>query len=136
MDWKQSGGYLNLINGVKLLIISPKHSLKIGFTSDDKFIETITFAGVYVYDDVYKLKGKHFSKFEASTPQFIVKILNNNGKTYLASVFNGIYTYENGVFTSLVNAKIWDEKKFKHITSNERKQLILAAEFWRRRFCS
>lgn len=107
----------------------PKHSLKIGFTSDDKFIETITFAGVYLYDDVYKLKGKHYSKFKNSTPQFIVEILNSKEKTYLISVFNGLFKYENGEFRSYLFENIWKEKKFKHITVNAKGQIILAAEF-------
>lgn len=107
----------------------PKHSLKIGFTADNKFIETITHAGVYLYDDVYNLKGKHYSKFDNQTPQFIVKILNNKGKTYLASVFNGLFVYQKGKFQSYLNDKIWTEAKFKHITKNDKGQLILAAEF-------
>ncbi len=113
----------NIINYI------PKHSLKIGFTSDDKFIETITFAGIYLYDDVYKLKGKHYSKFDNSTPQFIVKILNSKEKTYLISVFNGLFKYEKGKFRSYLFENIWKEKKFKHITVNSKGQLILAAEF-------
>ncbi|WP_428224646.1 histidine kinase [Flavobacterium sp.] len=107
----------------------PKHSLKIGFTIDDKFIETITYGGLYLYDDVYKLQGKHFSKFENATPQFIVKILNNRKKTYLISVFNGLFSYSNGKFTSFLFENIWNEKKFKHITSDAKGNLILAAEF-------
>lgn len=107
----------------------PKHSLKIGFTSDDKFIETITFAGLYVYDDVYNLVGKHYSKFDNNTPQYIVKVLNHGNKTYLISVFNGLFTYENGKFRSYLYDNIWKEKKFKYITVNSKGQLVLAAEF-------
>ena len=113
----------------KIINYIPKHSLKIGFTSDNKFIETITYAGVYVYDNVYQLKGKHYSKFDNKTPQFIVKILNNKDKTYLISVFNGLFVHQKGKFKSYLFENIWKEKKFKHIAINNKGHLVLAAEF-------
>jgi hypothetical protein len=107
----------------------PKHSLKIGFTYDGKFIETITYAGTRLYNNVHSLANKHFSKFKKNTPQFIVKILTNKDRTYLLSVFNGLFAYKNNQFHSYLVEGIWKEKKFKHITINSRGQLILAAEF-------
>lgn len=108
----------------------PIHSYKIGFTTDNKFIETIPYAGVRLYDDVKNLKGKHFSEFDKHTPQDIVKILNNNNnKTYFLSVFKGLFVYQNNRFKSYLADGIWKEKKFKHITKNDKGQLILAAEF-------
>ncbi|NWL04224.1 histidine kinase [Flavobacterium collinsii] len=107
----------------------PKHSLKIGFGYDDKFIETVTYAGTRLYDNVYNLKSQYFSKFAMNTPQFIVKILSNKNKTYLLSVFNGLYVYHNHKFQSYLFDGIWKEKKFKHIAINGKGQLILAAEF-------
>jgi hypothetical protein len=35
----------------KIIHYIPKHSLKFGFASNHKFIETIAYAGVRVYDD-------------------------------------------------------------------------------------
>ena len=122
-------GIFEISSQGKIIAYVPKHSLKIGFTTDDKFIETITYAGVYLYDDVYKLKGRHYSKFEEITPQYIVKILNHNDRTYLLSVFNGLYVYKNNEFHSYLVEGIWKEKKFKHITVNPKGQLILSAEF-------
>ena len=107
----------------------PKHSLKIGFTYDGKFIETITYAGTRLYNDVHRPISKHFSKLEKNTPQFIVKILTNKDRTYLLSVFNGLYVYKNNQFHSYLAEGIWKENKFKHITKNDKGQLILAAEF-------
>ncbi|TDD75005.1 sensor histidine kinase [Flavobacterium caseinilyticum] len=107
----------------------PKHSLKIGFTYNGKFIETITYAGTRLYENVHSLDNKHFSKFEKNTPQYIVKILTNKDKTYLISVFNGLYVYKNNQFHSYLAEGIWNEKKFKHITVNHKGQLVLAAEF-------
>ncbi|UQD56890.1 histidine kinase [Flavobacterium sp. K5-23] len=107
----------------------PKHSLKMGFTYDDKFIETITYAGVRLYEDVHSPSVKHFSKLKKNTPQYIVKIVTNKDKTYLLSVFNGLYVYKNNQFHSYLAEGIWKEKKFKHITINNKGQLILSAEF-------
>jgi hypothetical protein len=53
----------------------PKHSLKFGFSSNHKFIETIAYAGVRVYDDIHSLRSTHFSTVEKNTPQYIVQIL-------------------------------------------------------------
>ena len=113
----------------KIIAYIPKHSLKIGFTGNDKLIETIPYAGLRVYDDVYNLKGKHYSIFDKTTPQYIVKILTNKDKTYLLSVFNGLYVHHNNKFQSYLEDGICNEKKFKHIAVNDKGQLILAAEF-------
>lgn len=113
----------------KIINYLPKHSLKMGFTYDGKFIETITYAGVRLYDDVHGQSIQHFSKFKNNTPQYIVKIVTNQDKTYLLSVFNGLYVYKNNKFHSYLAEGVWKEKKFKHITINKRGQLILSAEF-------
>ncbi|MFD2941963.1 sensor histidine kinase [Flavobacterium notoginsengisoli] len=122
-------GIFEIDKNYKLINYLPKHSLKIGFTYDNKLIETITYAGTRVYENLKTLENTHYSKFEKNTPQYIVKILTNNNKTYLLSVFNGLYVYRNGEFQSYLADGIWKEKKFKHITKNNKGQLILAAEF-------
>jgi two-component sensor histidine kinase len=122
-------GIFEINSDAKIIGYIPKHSLKIGFSYNDKFIETITYAGTRVYDDVYSLKSRHYSKFEKNTPQYIVKILNHKDKTYLLSVFNGLYVYKHNQFQSYLADAIWKEKKFKHITVNDKGQLVLAAEF-------
>lgn len=122
-------GIFEIDQNYKIVNYLPKHSLKIGFTYNHKLIETITYAGVRVYENLKTLENTHYSKFEESTPQYIVKILNNNQKTYLLSVFNGLFVYENNRFQSYLADGIWKEKKFKHITKNNKGQLIIAAEF-------
>lgn len=122
-------GIFEIDKNYKITNYLPKHSLKIGFTYNDKLIETITYAGVRVYENLKTLENTHYSKFKKNTPQYIVKILTNNNKTYLLSVFNGLYIYKNEQFQSYLADGIWKEKKFKHITKNNKGQLILAAEF-------
>lgn len=122
-------GIFEIDKNYKIINYLPKHSLKIGFGYNDKLIETVTYAGVRVYENLKTLENKHYSKFEKNTPQYIVKILTNNDKTYLLSVFNGLYVYKNNQFQSYLADGIWKEKKFKHITKNKKGQLILAAEF-------
>jgi regulator of extracellular matrix RemA (YlzA/DUF370 family) len=77
------------------------------------------------YDDIHSLRSTHFST-EKSTPQYIVQILNNRTKPIFVC-FNGLYVYQNNKFRSYLVDGIW-EKKFKHITINDKDQLILAAE--------
>jgi ligand-binding sensor domain-containing protein len=113
----------------KIINYVPIHSYKIGFTSDNKFIETIPYSGVRVYDDVYHLKAKHFSEFDKNTPLDVVGIVNSNDKTYLISVFQGLFLQQNHKFQSLLKANIWKESKLKFITKNKKGNLIIASEF-------
>lgn len=113
----------------KIINYIPIHSYKIGFTNDHKLIETIPYAGVRVYDDVYHLKAEHFSEFDKNTPLDIVGILNTADKTYLISVFKGLFVHQNKEFKSLLNDNIWKESKLKFITKNKKGNLIIASEF-------
>jgi hypothetical protein len=113
----------------KIINYVPVHSYKIGFTNDNQFIETIPYAGVRVYDDVYHLKAKHFSEFDKNTPLDIVGILNTDDKTYLISVFQGLFVHQNKAFQSLLKDNIWKESKLKFITKNKKGSLIIASEF-------
>ena len=113
----------------KIIHYAPIHSYKIGFTNTNKFIETIPYEGVRLYDDVYHLKAKHYEASQIHTPQNIVGIVNNTNQTYLISVFQGLFLYQNNAFQSLLNDKIWNEKRLKFITKNEKNQLIIASEF-------
>ena len=113
----------------KMINYLPIHTYKIGFTIDNKLIETIPYAGVRVYDDVYHLKAKHFSEFDKNTPLDIVGILNADDKTYLISVFQGLYVHQNKKFKSLLNENIWKESKLKFISKNKKGNLIIASEF-------
>ncbi|PKH67795.1 histidine kinase [Flavobacterium sp. ALD4] len=103
----------------------PIHTYEFGFTGNNKFFETNPYGGVHVYDDIYNLKVN--SVDEKTTA--IVNILNHNQKTYLLSVFNGLFVHHDNQFHSYLAEGIWKEKKLKHIVMNDRGQLILASEF-------
>lgn len=113
----------------KIVNYLPIHTYKIGFTNDNKFIETIPYGGVRVYDNVYQLKAKHFSEFDKNTPVDIVGIVNTENNTFLISVFKGLFKHENNQFQSLLNKEIWKESKLKFITKNNEGHLIIASEF-------
>lgn len=82
-----------------------------------------------MYDDVYHLKAKHFSEFDKNTPLDIVGILDSKDKTYLISVFQGLFVHQNNKFQSLLNENIWKESKLKFISKNDKGNLIIASEF-------
>lgn len=113
----------------KIVAYLPIHTYKIGFTPTNKLIETIPYAGVRVYDNEYTLKGKHFSEFDSKTPTDIVSVVALNGKTYMASIFKGLFVHDGKNFTSYASKGIWSEPKLKFITKNDKNQLIIAAEF-------
>jgi len=107
----------------------PIHTYKIGFTPTHKLIETIPYAGVRIYDNEYALKGKHFSEFDTETPTDIVSVIAMNGKTYMASIFKGLFVQDGKEFTSYAGNGFWKEQKLKFITNNNKHQLIIATEF-------
>ena len=113
----------------KIINYTPIHSYKIGFTYDHQFLETIPYAGVRIYDNVTSLKAKHFSEYNINTPLDVVGILNSADKTYLISVFQGLFVYQNKAFKSLLKKGIWKESKLKFITQNKQGNLIIASEF-------
>ncbi|MEZ7506757.1 histidine kinase [Flavobacterium sp. Arc2] len=103
----------------------PIHTYEFGFTGENKFFETNPYGGIHVYDDIYTLKVNSIDKKATA----IVDILNHNQKTYLLSVFNGLYVHHDNQFHSYLVEGIWKEKKFKHIAISNRGELILATEF-------
>jgi hypothetical protein len=109
----------------KIINYIPIHTYEFGFTGDNKFFETNPYGGVHVYNDIYSLKVNMVD--EKATA--IVNILNHNQKTYLLSVFNGLYVHYDNQFHSYLAEGIWKEKKLKHIVMNDRGQLILTSEF-------
>ena len=80
----------------KIINYVPIHTYEFGFTPNNKFFETNPYGGAHVYEDVYKLKVKSFDEKVTA----IVKILNHNDRTYLLSVFNGLFVYKNNQFHS------------------------------------
>jgi ligand-binding sensor domain-containing protein len=122
-------GIFEMDRAGKLNHYIPKHSMEIGFTPQGKFIQTVPYSGVNLFDDVYQSNYRVFSRFDSITPQFIVGIQKEKQKTYLISVFNGLFSYEKDKFRSYLVDKTWKEKRFKHITSNAKGQLIVSAEF-------
>jgi hypothetical protein len=82
-----------------------------------------------VYDDVHNLERTHYSKYDKNTPRYIVQIINNKDKTYLLFIFYELYVYQNNQFQPYLADGIDKENKFKHITVNDKGQLILVAEF-------
>jgi len=109
----------------KIISYIPIHTYEFGFTGNNKFFETNPYGGIHVYDNIYSLKVN--SVDEKTTA--IVDILNHNQKTYLLSVFSGLYVHRDNRFHSYLAQGIWNEKKFKHIVINNKGQLILASEF-------
>ena len=113
----------------QLLAYLPIHSYKISFTSEGTLIETIPYAGLRVCKDAIDIKGKHYSEFDSNTPKDIVGIINNGTKTYLISVFDGLFEYDGNYFYSILKSGQWKESKLKYITKDNKGRLIIATEF-------
>jgi len=100
----------------ELLRYIPLHSEEFNFTNAGELIETNPYGGVRVYSDLDSFKFTQFQQDDPKTPTMVVNSLKQGSKTYLLSVFTGLYVWENNQFKSYLRDGIWNEKKLKHIT--------------------
>ncbi|MCP9199766.1 histidine kinase [Gramella sp. GC03-9] len=112
----------------KLQRYIPLHSEEINFSEGGELIETHPYGGVRIYSDLEDFEYTHFRQEDPLTPTMVVNSLKKAGKTYLVSVFSGLYKWENGAFRSYLEDGTWQEKKLRHITQlNE--NLAMSNEF-------
>lgn len=107
---------------------SPLHTEEFNFTTNGKLIETNPYGGLRVYDNLDSLSYKHFPQHRQNTPTMVVSSLRIRDRTYLTSVFSGLYLYENGYFQSYLRAGIWEEENLRHIVAY-RDDLAVSSEF-------
>lgn len=96
----------------------PLHTLVFDFGPSDELIETNPYHGLRVYNNDEKLDYTYYPSTLLSTPTDVVSTLKGKNKTYLLSVFKGLFTYD-GTFKSLLATDVWKEKKLRHITELE-----------------
>lgn len=96
----------------------PLHTQAFNFTPDGALLETNFYHGSRVYTSLKPLAYTYYDVVTNNqNPQHIVGTLQHGNKTYLTSIFNGLYAYENGTFTSYLTNKIWQEKRLRHSTA-------------------
>jgi hypothetical protein len=118
---------LDLIGKIQTYL--PVHSFSIGFTPDGKLLETNPYAGVRVYSDPGSFQYTYFEPSMPSTPLQIAKVVKGKDRSYLASVFHGLYHWDGVEFFSYKNKEIWEEAKFKTLHYTEDGELVAGTEF-------
>jgi hypothetical protein len=113
----------------KFLAYLPVHAYTIGFTPDGKLLETNPYDGVRIYDDPKNFVFTYFEPTDPSTPLQISTVVKSANRSYLASVFHGLYHWDGGAFFSYKNLGIWDESKFKTLHHTEDGRLLAGTEF-------
>ena len=106
----------------------PLHTEEINFTKNGYLVETHPYGGVRVYHNLDDFNYTHFVQEDPETPTLVVNSLKNNDKTYLLSVFSGLYAWEKDKFISYSQNGIWKEKKLRHITTLGR-DIAISTEF-------
>jgi len=106
----------------------PVHTEEFNFTTKGDLIETNPYRGLRVYSDLDKFEYRYYPDSTSATPTMIVNSLKTDDKTYLLSVFTGLYIWENNEFTSYSSSGIWLENKLRHITPLEN-NLAISNEF-------
>ena len=102
-----------------LIRFVPLHSEEINFTEAGDLIETHPYGGLRIYSDLDNFKYTHYKKEDPLTPTMVVNSLHDGRKTYLLSVFSGLFVWENQEFKSYLQDKIWEENRLRHITTLE-----------------
>ncbi|WP_026955390.1 histidine kinase [Algoriphagus vanfongensis] len=128
--WANSNiGIFQLSLDGKLQNYLPVHAYSIGFTPSGELLETSPYAGVRIYSDPAKMEYSYHQPDHPHTPLQIVQVITSQNRTFLASVFHGLYQYEHQNFLSYKKAEIWDELKFKTLHDLGDGKLLVGTEF-------
>ena len=106
----------------------PIHSEEINFTEAGELMETHPYGGLRIFNDLDTFQYSYYDAVEAHTPTMIVNSLKKEDKTYLLSVFSGLYIHDKDGFSSYVENGTWKEKQLRHISSLG-KNLAISSEF-------
>ncbi|MDH3381557.1 MAG: histidine kinase, partial [Flavobacteriaceae bacterium] len=106
----------------------PVHTEELNFTPSGQLIETNPYHGLRVYQSVKEFGFKYYDENDINTPTMVVNSLQHQHKTYLLSVFSGLYVWKDHRFISYLKNNIWDETKLRHITDLD-KNIAISTEF-------
>jgi len=95
----------------------PLHTEEFNFTSTGELIETDPYLGTRIHHNLDAFDYTYYNHLHKNNPWMVVGSLQKGDVTYLQSVFQGLYTYKNGKFTSYVKEGFWAEKKLRHSTT-------------------
>ncbi|MFC5624485.1 sensor histidine kinase [Algoriphagus winogradskyi] len=116
------------LNG-RFVTYLPVHAFSVGFTPDGELLETNPYAGVRIYSDPRIFEYTYYEPSIPSTPLQISKVATGENRSYLVSVFHGLYHWDGNEFFSYKNEGIWDESKFKTLHYLEEGMLLAGTEF-------
>ncbi|NKI27998.1 histidine kinase [Arenibacter sp. 6A1] len=94
----------------------PLHTLEFNFSPDNQLIETHPYHSLRIYSNLAPLEYTYYSEEDVHTPTSVVGSYRNEHKTYLLSVFHGLFSYEKR-FRSYYKDGLWNEKNLRHITA-------------------
>lgn len=122
---KKSDSHIWVNSNVGLFKFSPKgkfesylplHTLAFDFTPDNRLIETNPYHGVRIYETENPMSYKYYDEHSVHTPTDVVGTLRIKNRTFLLSIFKGLFSYSDK-FRSFSADNIWLEKKLRHITT-------------------
>lgn len=121
------GIYIFDKNGI-LTQYLPIHAQEITFTQTGKLLEPNFYHGTRIYESLNPLLYTYYGEQEPQNPQNIVGSVLTGGRTYLTSIFHGLYVYENGTFRSYAKSAKWNEKRLRHLEDYDKNKLIVSNE--------
>lgn len=123
-------GIFELDRRGRFLSYLPEHCYVMGFSSEGKLTVSNPYGGLRIYEDHKNLIYTYYSPEDAETPTQLASIVSKGDRTFLASVFNGLFDFpEKKGFRSYIRDSLWDEQKFKAMHLDKSGDLLLGAEF-------
>jgi sensor histidine kinase YesM len=84
--------------------------------------------GVVVFTDLKKLKYTKYADSQSNIPKDVVSITKNEHSVFFASSLDGLFKYENGIFTSYLLTNQFNEDKLRMVKCIGNDKILVATE--------
>jgi sensor histidine kinase YesM len=99
------------------------------FENPNKIMYQVAYGGFCTANDFRKSVFKVYEPSNFNNPKDVFSILSLQGKYFMASSSNGLYSFTNGKFHSYYFNNIWKENELVQVKINDKKELVIANSF-------
>ena len=122
-------GMYNLDLSANLIDYLPIHALEFNFTVQDQLLEPTFYHGTRIYESIDPLRYTYYDETKnEQNPRFVVGSLRQHDRTFMTSIFNGLYVLDNSGFNSFIKNEWWMEDRLRFITGLGDGQIAVSNE--------
>ena len=126
--WVNSNvGVFEINSTGELISYYSSHNFVFNVTKENNIIEAIPYGGVRTTKDL-KIDKSFLLDFP-NTPDNVLDIASYDSVIFLGSIFTGVYTYQNGRFTSLLKDSILQQHKIRKLFKASKNELWVVTDF-------